>query len=87
MTNNPSETWLTRSQQARRFGVTKRTIERWGQSEDLGLPPEIEIRGRHYRKLSALAAWERARVVASIPKSAERECTAEADEADPPPPT
>jgi hypothetical protein len=80
MTNNLNETFLSRSQQARRWSVSKRTVERWGEDDRLSLPPEIEINGRRYRKLSDLEAWERARVVASIPKSsAERKCTVEAD--------
>jgi hypothetical protein len=80
MTTNPNETFLSRSQQAKRWSVSKRSVERWGEDEKLGLPPEIDINGRRYRKLSEIEAWERARVVASITKSAERRCAAEAKE-------
>jgi hypothetical protein len=66
------ETFLTRLHQAKRWSVSKRSVERWGEDENLKLPPEIEINGRRYRKLSEIEAWERARVVVSIPKSAER---------------
>ena len=34
-------------------------------------PPEIEINGRHYRKLSDLEAWERSRAVAMATKRSE----------------
>ncbi len=68
---NPNETFLSRSQQAQRWSVSKRSVERWGEDEDLGLPPEIEINGRHYRKLSELEAWERSRAVAAATKRSE----------------
>jgi hypothetical protein len=69
---NPNETFLSRSQQAQRWSVSKRSVERWGEDGALGLPSEIEINGRHYRKLSELEAWERARAVRAAAKRAER---------------
>ncbi len=69
---NPHETFLSRSQQAQRWSVSKRSVERWGGDKELGLPPEIEINGRHYRKLSELEAWERSRAVAAATKRSER---------------
>jgi hypothetical protein len=80
---NPHETFLSRSQQARRWSVSKRSVERWGEDEDLGLPPEIEINGRHYRKLSELEAWERARAVSAAAKRAERQKPGRAADAPP----
>jgi hypothetical protein len=68
MTNNPNETFLSPSQQARRWSVSKRSVERWGEDQRLSLPPEIEINGRRYRKLSELEAWERARAVTAAMK-------------------
>jgi len=65
---NPNETFLSRSQQARRWSVSKRSVERWGEDDELGLPREIEINGRHYRKLSELETWERKRAVAAATK-------------------
>ena len=82
---NPNEIFLSRTQQSKRWSVSKRSVERWGEEERLALPPEIEINGRRYRKLSDLEAWERARVVATISKSAEREGEVEADKVDTPP--
>jgi hypothetical protein len=50
----------------------KRSVERWGEDEQLGLPTGIEINGRHYRKLSEIEAWERSRAVTAAAKTAER---------------
>jgi hypothetical protein len=83
--SNHRETFLTRLQQAKRWNVSKRSVERWGEDPKLNLPPEIEINGRRYRRLGELEAWERGRVVASISKS-ERKRTVEAEEADIPNP-
>jgi hypothetical protein len=69
---SPNETFLSRSQQACRWNVCKRSVERWGEDEELGLPPEIEINGRHYRKLSEIEAWERKRAIAAANKRIER---------------
>jgi len=69
---NPNEIFLSRTQQAKRWSVSKRSVERWGQTDELGLPPEIDINGRHYRKLSELEAWERKRAVAAVAKRTER---------------
>ena len=79
---NPNEVFLSRTQQAKRWSVSKRSVERWGEDEELGLPAEIEINGRHYRKLSEIEAWERARAVAAATKRAER--TRRTDETDSP---
>jgi hypothetical protein len=62
---NSNETFLSRVQQARRWGVSKYTVERWGKDERLGLPGEILITNRRYRRLSELEAWERSRAVAA----------------------
>ena len=53
--------FMTRRQQARRYGVSTRTIDRWSDDDNLGLPAEIDIAGRKYRKLADLETWERAR--------------------------
>ncbi len=74
---NPIETFLSRSQQARRWSVSKRSVERWGEDDQLGLPPEIEINGRHYRKLSDLESWERSRAVAAATKRSEHKLSKE----------
>jgi hypothetical protein len=53
------EQFLSRSQQARRYNKSYRTIERWGEDPELGFPLEIEINGRFFRKLSELEEFER----------------------------
>ena len=74
---NPNEIFLSRSQQAQRWSVSKRSVERWGEDKDLGLPSEIEINGRHYRRLSDLEAWERSRAVAAATKRSEHKLSKE----------
>jgi hypothetical protein len=65
------ERLLSRRQQARRYNdCNVKTIERWGNNPALGYPPEIDINGRKYRKLSELEAWERKR--AAVAKAAPR---------------
>jgi hypothetical protein len=80
---NPTEKWLSRSQQAQRWSVSKRSVERWGEDKDLGLPSEIEINGRHYRRLSELEAWERSRAVAAAMKRSEHKQRISENVADP----
>ena len=53
--------YLTRREQARRYGVSTRTIDRWSDDDDLAPSTEIDIAGRKYRKLSDLEVWERVR--------------------------
>jgi len=83
---NPNEIFLSRTQQARRWSVSKRSVERWGEDDELELPPEIEINGRRYRKLSELEVWERSRAVAaSAKRSEQRKHNPENNVADPSP--
>ena len=55
--------WLSRRQQAQRWSVTKRTVERWGEDKKVGLPQEYEVNGRKYRDLPEIEIWERSRAV------------------------
>ncbi len=57
--------WLSRRQQAKRWSVTKRTVERWGEDKKVGLPQEYEVNGRKYRDLPEIETWERARAVSA----------------------
>jgi hypothetical protein len=61
MTDN-TERYLSRRAQADRYGRSVRTIERWGEDPELGLPPELDINGRKLRALSQLERWERKQV-------------------------
>ena len=42
----------------RRYGVSDMTVKRWDGDESLGFPKATVIRGRKYRKLSELLAFE-----------------------------
>jgi hypothetical protein len=53
--------WISRRNQAARFQVSVRTVERWGQRPELAMPPEFEFNGRFYRRLEDLERWENAR--------------------------
>lgn len=46
---------------ARRYGRSLRSLARWDEDEALGFPRPILIRGRKYRDLESLDAWDRLR--------------------------
>jgi hypothetical protein len=75
------ERYLSRRKQAERYDKSIKTIERWGDDPALGYPPEIDINGRKFRKLSDLEAWERQRaaIAATMPR---KHWTATAPEGD-----
>jgi hypothetical protein len=62
MADTPTR-WLTRAMQARRYSVSVRTIERWGEDPALGMPPEMEVNGRFLRNETKLDSWDRSRVL------------------------
>jgi hypothetical protein len=63
------EQFLSRSAQSRRYNdCSVKTIERWGKDPKLNFPPEYDINGRKYRKLSELEAWERNRAAIATPR-------------------
>lgn len=49
----------------RRYGVSDRTIARWGRDPELGFPPPIKINHRKYYDSAELTAFDRANVVRS----------------------
>jgi hypothetical protein len=55
MINKP-KTWLTRRQQAQRYSIHPRTLDRWGSDPAMGLPPEA-FNGRPHRAEDELEAW------------------------------
>jgi hypothetical protein len=57
--------WLSRRQQAQRWNVTKRSVERWGKDKKVGLPQEYEVNGRKYRDLPEIEIWERSCAVSA----------------------
>jgi hypothetical protein len=74
------KSWLSRGRQAKRYNVTTRSVERWGDDVDLNMPPETEINGRFYRDEAELEAWEKTRVVISAADRAARKRTKQSDE-------
>ena len=53
--------WVSRTFQAERYGVCVRTIKRWGEDPEMGMPLEYDIGGPK-RDLDELEPWERRRV-------------------------
>lgn len=70
---NKLKRWLTRRQQADRYGVHPRTVDRWGDDPEMDLPAEIDLNGRPCRAEDELEAWERGRVALRARKLAERD--------------
>ena len=58
--------FLTRRQQARRWGKSVRTVERWGLDPAMGLPPEYDFNGHPHREES------RARGLGALARSQDR---------------
>jgi hypothetical protein len=54
-----TEVFLSKRQQAERYGKTPRTIDRWRQNPRLNYPKQYEINGRPHGRLSDLEIWER----------------------------
>jgi hypothetical protein len=51
---------------AQRYGVDKRTVERWKRDPRLNFPaPDLIINQREYRKNSTIESWERRRATAT----------------------
>jgi hypothetical protein len=61
-TDSDQERFLSRSQQAARYGKSIKTIGRWAADPELGFPKEIDINGHKFRRLSELEEFERSRV-------------------------
>jgi hypothetical protein len=51
---------------AKRYGVSTRSISRWGDDPDLGFPKPEVIKLRKYWRVSILRAWDRARILKSM---------------------
>jgi hypothetical protein len=64
------ERFLSRRQQADRYGKCIKTIERWGDDPSLNFPAEVDTNGHKFRALSKLETWERKRaaVAAAAPR-------------------
>jgi hypothetical protein len=53
--------FLSRKEQADRYGRSTRTIKRWGTDPKMGMPQEYEFNGPH-RDEAELEIWERTRI-------------------------
>jgi hypothetical protein len=54
--------FLSRRDQADRYGKSVRTIERWGEDSEMAMPTEYDFNGLKARAEDELEAWERGRV-------------------------
>jgi hypothetical protein len=54
--------FLSRRDQADRYGKSVRTIERWGEDPEMGMPVEYDFHGLKARAEDELETWERSRV-------------------------
>src|SRR5262245_17916670 len=54
--------FLSRPAQARRYDKSVRTIERWGKSAAMAMPPEYDLNGLPHREGGELENWERSRI-------------------------
>jgi hypothetical protein len=55
---NRPKRWLTRRAQAKRYGKSKRTIERWGREPKMGMPPETWFNDVPHREEAELDQWD-----------------------------
>jgi hypothetical protein len=53
---------LRDSQVAARYGVHPKTLQRWDATPALEFPQPIRIRGRRYRSIAELDAWDLAAI-------------------------
>jgi hypothetical protein len=54
--------FLSRTAQAKRWGKSKRTVERWGRDPKMGLPLETWLNNVPHRLEEELEVWEAARL-------------------------
>ncbi len=75
MTTDDKPILIADARVAERYDVCARTLARWDETPGLNFPPPILLRGRRYRELAALEAWDRdnARRVAAEPRKRARE--------------
>jgi hypothetical protein len=62
---NLPQTLLPHRLVAEKYGVSTRTIDRWGEDPTLSFPPVILIRKRKYYDAATIDAWDRARALQS----------------------
>lgn len=57
-----SRRFLTRQEQGARYGVSPRSIVRWGEDPKMKMPPEYEFNRIKKRREDELEIWERSLV-------------------------
>jgi hypothetical protein len=72
MNTSQPRRFLSRKQQAARYGKVVKTIERWGNDEAMGMPPEYWLGSQPHRAEDELEVWERNRVGAIPDAPADR---------------
>jgi predicted DNA-binding transcriptional regulator AlpA len=59
--DNDNDRLLSGKKTRERYGVSDQTIWRWDHDPSLKFPKAIRIRGRKFRRLRELLAWEASR--------------------------
>jgi len=54
--------FLSRQEQAERYGTCVKSIQRWGNDPRMAMPPEYDFNRIKKRREDELEAWERSRV-------------------------
>lgn len=57
-----SRRFLSRQEQAARYGTSVKSIQRWGEDPRMRMPPEYEFHRIKKRREDELEEWERQRV-------------------------
>jgi hypothetical protein len=58
MSASPKKGLITERKASERYDVSVRTLSRWDEVPELNFPPAILIRGRRYRDVERLDAWD-----------------------------
>jgi predicted DNA-binding transcriptional regulator AlpA len=54
-----SDNHLPTKKVAARYGVSTRTVERWGSNKEVGFPAPMKVNRRKYWSEKSLTEWER----------------------------
>jgi hypothetical protein len=60
------DVWLTARKTAERLGKSVRTLNRWLDDPDIGLPPPMIVKGWRYFSLAKLKKFERRRTIGKV---------------------
>ena len=65
--------FLTRRQQAERYGKCVKTITRWGEDPKMRMPAEYDFNGVWSRAEDELTCWERSRTAVSASENSDED--------------